>query len=218
MREISHLTAAAATRRMLGAAVAVALVAAPLAGCGSDSTGPSGEKPTGDLHFLRPAPDAPPLANPQLTFTATRGVRTEQVIYYRPRAGESDSSEFLRFRVDDGSLDRRPDGTPIANGESVLITITVVDAARLIVDFQPSGLRFAADRPARLHIHFAEADHDFNDDGVVNGTDAELERELSIWRQERDGDPWTKEPSLVETELDEVEADILGFTHYAVAY
>jgi hypothetical protein len=100
------------------------------------------------LHFLRPALTAPPLADRVVSFWAVRGQRRELRLMYRPAPGAVDSVEFARFRVDDRSLVNRPDGTPIAQGDSILITLSVVDTLQLITEFQPAGLVFSNSRPA----------------------------------------------------------------------
>jgi hypothetical protein len=137
---------------------------------------------------------------------------------YRALPGATDSVEFARFRVEDRSLVNRPDGTPIAQGDSLLITLQVVDTLKLITEFSPQGLRFSSSRPARLWLKFGEADPDLNGDGKVDSADTALLLALRIWRQEQPGDPWTLLPSSVDTMSKEVEADILGFTRYALSY
>ena len=191
-----------------------------LAGCGSDGViSPDGDiRPAADLRFLRPAADAPPLANPMLSFYAKRGVDREVFMYYQPRPGRSDSSVFMRFKVSATSLDRRPDGSVIQMGDSVLITIRVADPSRLILDFQPSGLRFASSQPADLKIVFSESSHDFDGDGDEDADDARAETALRIWKQEAPGLPWVRLASVAELSLEQLEADILGFTGYAIAY
>jgi hypothetical protein len=202
-----------ATRRLLGA-----LVLALGAGC-SDSTGNDQEQTTVDeLQFLRLDAAAPPLAATTASFWARKGTDRELRLYHRARLGEEDSTEFLRFRVDDESLDRRPDGSVIAFGDSVLITVTVIDLANLVVAFEPSGLRFDPDEPAELKFKFNETDDDLDEDGDVDDDDLSRETELAIWRQEFAGAPWVRLSSRIEIELDEIEADILGFTNYAIAY
>ena len=47
----------------------------------------------------------------------------------RPRAGRTDSTEYLRFRVRNRSLLRRPDGTSFGPNDSLLITLRVTDPA-----------------------------------------------------------------------------------------
>jgi len=173
----------------------------------SGSTGPV-TKPQGDLTFLHPAIDAATLAETTVSFWAYRARDTEAAIWYHPRPGSSDSTEFIRFKVPEQSI------TP----DSVQITITVVDPTNLIVQFEPSGLRFDPRAPAQLKINYTEADQDLNDDGVVNGTDDALKAELALWMQETAGAPWVRLPGLSLSGTDEVEADIFGFTRYAVAY
>lgn len=191
-----------------------------LAGCesGAALTPDDDSRPAEALHFLRPAFNAPPLANPVVSFYAKRGVDQEVFMYYQSRPGRSDSSVFMRFRVRASSLDRRPDGTLIAAGDSVLITIRMSDPARLILDFQPSGLRFSAADPAELKLRFNEASHDFDGDGDEDADDARHRTELRMWRQEAPGLPWFRLASVIDLSVEEVTADILGFTGYAISY
>ena len=205
---------------MLTMAVGVALAAA----CGGgDATAPPPDstttKPESDLHFMHASDSAPPLAQKSITFYAVRGQDREVRLYYHARAGSSDSTEFLRFRVRSGSLVQRPDGTPIANGDSLPITITVADTTRLIVQFEPSGLTFATTDPARLTLKYSEEDDDLNGDGHVDATDLALKPLLGLWRQESPSEPWILLPTSVSLVIsDEVEADVPGFTRYAIAY
>ena len=126
--------------------------------------------------------------------------------------------DYLRLRVFANSLSQRPDGSAFAQGDSVLITITVTDPTKLPADFQPAGLKFSASTPARLQFEFGECDGDLNGDGVVNAADTALLPLISTWRQETPGAPWIKVGSAVETEISEVQAFITGFTGYALAY
>jgi hypothetical protein len=189
-----------------------AIALAALAACG-DSTGPRQiTKTTSDLHFLRLSATAPQLQSTVVSFFAVKGQDSE--IRVRFKNGE----DFLRFRVFANSLLQRPDGSAIANGDSVLITLTITDPTKLQADFQPAGLKFSSANPARLQFEFGEADKDLNEDGVVNATDASLIPQISTWRQEVAGGEWFKVGSLVEIEINEVQADIVGFTGYALAY
>ena len=192
----------------------IAIIAlAALAACGGDSTGPQQIiKPTTDLHFLRLSATAPQLQSTVVTFYAVKGQDSE--VRVRFKNGE----DFLRFRVFANSLSQRPDGSAIANGDSVLITITITDPTKLQAEFQPAGLKFSSSNPARLQFEFGEADKDLNNDGVVNGTDTSLIPQISTWRQEVAGGDWLKVGSIVEIEINEVQADIFGFTGYALAY
>jgi hypothetical protein len=170
------------------------------------------------LSFLRADPAAPPLADRLMSFWAVRGKTREIRLMYRPRAGAPDSVEFARFRVDARSLINDSAGNPIAQGDSVLITVGVADTLGLITEFQPAGLVFSAAQPARLWLKFGEADDDLNDDGSVNAADTTALHSLAIWKQEHAGEPWSRLPSTVDTRAQDVEAAIPGFTRFAVAY
>lgn len=196
--------------------VGVLLSAAALASCG-ESTSPEG-KQTDELRFLRLDPTAPPLVTQRDSFYAKVGEDRELRMFFRPRPLENDSTEFLRFRVDAGALSRRPDGSSFAVNDSILVTITITDLSRLILDFQPSGLRFNTQRPAQLKIRYENADHDFDEDGDEDDGDLRLEGTFNIWRRENTTQPWFPLGSIRHLEIDEVEADIFGFTNHALAY
>jgi len=189
--------------------------AALVAACSGDS--PT-QVPTSQLTFIRAAPTAPALANPVDSFWAKKGENRQIQIWFQPAAGHTDSTMFLEFKVDAQSLFRRPDGTLIADGDSVLIHVTVSDPVHLIVSFQPSGLRFSFSKPARLKYEFLEADEDLNGDGLVNATDTTLKSQLRLWQQETTGGNWQQVSSAIDTSLEECNTDIFGFTNYALAY
>ena len=48
--------------------------------------------------------------------------------------------------------------------------------------------------------------------------DETLELTIGIWRQENDGDPFERLGSLLVDNLEEVEAELGGFSRYALAY
>jgi hypothetical protein len=205
-----------AFRRLL---VLAAVVVAAAASC-TDSTAPDAdtERAATDLRLLSAPHSAPPLATTQASFYAVKGRSTGVDIWYRPAAGRSDSAKFLEFRVGSNSLDRRPDGTVIATGDSVLISLTVTDPTHFIVEFQPTGLKFAdADQP-KLKISFAACGDDLNYDGKVDATDATMLSSLALWRQEAPFQPWFKLTSSVTASVKEVNAELGGFSGYAIMY
>lgn len=171
------------------------------------------ERPTDQLHFVRMSASAPQLESLVLSFWAKKGVDKDVRLRYK-NGGE----DYVRFRVPASALLQRPDGAPIANGDSVFITITVVDPTKYIVKFEPAGLRFSTSSPAQLEFEFGQSDHDLDGNGIVDSADTTLRSQLAIWRQEASGLPWTKLSSKVEIEIDEVSADIVGFSGYALAY
>lgn len=212
---------------MKGARMRFKLFFAPLltaalvvfAGC-NDSTAPADtatRAPT-DLHLLSVPPGYPSLARTQVSFYAVKGRSTSAQIWYHAAAGAADSLKFLDFQVGPASLDTRPDGSAIASGDSVLITITVTDPTHFLLDFQPSGLKFAATDQPTLKVSFAACGADLNYDGKVDAADQAIMDSLSFWRQEAPFQPWFKLGSSVNQTVREVDAQLGGFTGYAIEF
>jgi hypothetical protein len=164
----------------------------------TDGTGPT---------FIHASSDSPTIANPVVSFWAKKGDDSEARMYYHALPGSRDSTLFVDFRVEGASLAFYPDGTPFAKGDSVLITISLVDPDRLIIDCQPSGLRFSSAKPARLKMSYQHTDADT--------TTAAL---LTIWRRESLTAPWIAQASRVEFGIHEVKTDVNGFSGYAIAF
>jgi hypothetical protein len=93
-----------------------------------------------------------------------------------------------------------------------------VDPVRLLVDFQPAGLRLNPNDPADLRIRWNETNPDINRDGAVNEQDEAIKPRLKIWRRESFSEPWMRTPSVVNVPDEECELDLTGFTRYAIAY
>lgn len=181
-------------------------VPAALAAC-EDPSGGDGPVPGEDLVFLRPAPNAPHLTTYDTSWVAVAGQD------YDVRINYENGEECLRFRLDDDALTRRPNGTPLFVGDTITIRIRVVDAGYFNFEFQPAGIRFA--EPAELRVNYAFAHPDFNGDGEVDEDDEDFE--FGWWRQEMPGQPWERLASVRLHDLDEVRAEIDGFTRYALA-
>ncbi len=183
-----------------------ALLAVLVAAC-SDSTGPSGLRPAAELRVLQLAATAPPLLSNTVTFTACKGTSQEGRLFFDNGSG-GPGEEFARLIIGSNTLLRRPDGTTFAPGDCVDITMTIPDPTRLEVELQPAGLVFDPNDPAELRIEYGDAE------GVTN----DIEAEIAIWRQESPGQPYMRLGTVVLDGLDEAEADLLGFTRYALAY
>ncbi len=182
------------------------LLPAALAACRDPSGGP-GPVPGEDLVFLRPAPNAPHLTTYDTSWVAVAGQDYDIRLRYQ------NGGECLRFRLDDDALTRRPDGTRMFDGDTITIRIRVVDQGYFNFEFQPAGIRFA--EPAELRVNYAYAHPDFNGDGEVDDDDDGFE--FGWWRQERPGQDWQRVASVRVHDLDEVRAEIGGFTRYALA-
>lgn len=210
--------------RSLRSLFALAVLVA-IAACSGDGTltPPTAKVPTqGDsslaVNFLQPAAGAPAVITPVVSFWAVKGEDREAYMYYAKRPGRTDSTEFVRFRVRSGSLVNRPDGSPIAVGDSIRITMTLTDPARLIVTFAPAGLQFAPGDPARLKMSYRETDADYDDDGDEDVEDDVIPTLFAIWRRETPTSHWIRQTSLLNASLDEVETDVRGFTGYVIAW
>jgi hypothetical protein len=200
--------------RCLLAVVAVAGLSCSDSGGPND--GPGAPRPPAQLNILHLDASSPPLLNPADSFYAKVGEDRELRIFFAEIEGEP-GEEYLRLRVDAQSLLTRPDGTPFAAGDSILIHVSVVDPGQLLFEMQPSGLTFSPEHPARLNIHFRQCGDDFNRDGHVDEEDDSIEQELGIWRQETLTDPFVRLGSA-EVGDRELEADLDGFSRYALAY
>lgn len=207
--------------RMLRLRTLALLLAAalPLVSC-NDSTAPnnSDTRDPNDLRLLTTPYGTPPLAKTQVSFYAVQGRAGGVDIWYHARPGRTDSTTFLQFRVGPASLATRPDGSAIAPGDSVLITVTVTDQSHFLVDFQPSGLKFSAGDQPTLKISFAACGEDLNYDGVVDSRDQQIMTALSFWRQEAPFQPWSKVASTVVQTTKDVNAQLGGFTGYAIEF
>ena len=199
----------------------VAIAMALAIGCSSDPTSspndPGSERPPDGLTVARLATTAPPLEESTVSFWAVKGRSVEQKLYFLDSEDQR-GEEYLALKLEDESLSQRPDGSAIAEGDSVLITITVEDPALLLFSLQPTGLKFSASKPAELRIRYDQADDDLNEDGDVDGEDDSLESILGIWRQELPGDPFVRLGSVKVEGQEELEADLQGFSRYAIAY
>lgn len=183
----------------------------------NDATSPQ-TRADGDPRLLHVTYDAPALATTQASFYAVKGQAAGVDIWYHARPGRTDSLKFLAFRMGPSSLDRRPDGSVIAPGDSVLITLSVTDPTHLKIESEPSGLRFASSDPPTLRLFWVACGEDLNYDGVVDANDAAIAQQLSIWRQEGAGQPWLKVSSVADPGLKQVSAPLSGFTGYAISY
>jgi hypothetical protein len=200
-------------RRMKVIAAALALV---LLGCG-DNTGPAGV-PDAQLSIVRQDTLAPPLLSTQASFWAKVGDGREVRLNYQGAAPGDTGKEYLRFEVPGDGLYRKPDGSAFLPDDSIFITVTVVDPTRFHYEFEPSGLRFSPNHPARLKIEYLHGQHDFNADGVEDAEDVRIEGILDLWERSGPGAPWFRLGAVKFEDLDELDANILSFTEHAVAW
>jgi hypothetical protein len=199
-------------RRLLLAMVTLAT------GACSNSSGPGGPAPRATLNFVRQDSTYKPLLSAQGAFYAKVGQGRLVRLVYQGSTPADSGAEFLRFEVPGDGLSRKPDGTAFAAGDSILITVTVLDPKQFRFDFQPSGLQFNPSDPARLKVEYHYADPDFDGDGKVDSSDANIETVISLWRREPPDTLWFQMAAVKSVALEEFDADVLQFSQYAVAW
>lgn len=186
----------------------------------SDSSSPpddGGSKPPSELSVVHVAAASTPLFNTTVSFYAKRGENSEGSLSFQDASG-GEGEEYVRLRIDANSLLALPNGDAIVPGDSVRITLSVVDPTEMLFDLQPTGLKFNPADPAELKIHYDHANGDLNHDGTSDSRDDVIERMLAIWRQESLTDPFVRLTSVLTIETNEVNADLTGFSRYALAY
>lgn len=203
-------------RRLVVGILAVAIAAA----CTDTAADPPPPPPvpSSQLHFVLLDSTAPELLADSVSFYAKLGEDREASLFFKGAAPSDTGEEFLRFKVPAQSLFRRPNGTPFQPGDSIQITIKVLDRRKFLFDFQPAGLVFSPLEPARLEIEYHHADHDYDGDGVVTAADSMIQTELGIWQQTPPDTLWTKLSSLNLEEFEELQGTVPHFTDHALAW
>jgi hypothetical protein len=185
--------------------------------CGSSGTTEPEPRPPADLNIIQLPANHPPFESRTVSFWARKNQTREGAIYFLNTEGQRGEA-FARLKIDSGSLLARPDGTPFGTSDSVLITMTVVEPSQILVELQPSGLTFVAGKPAELKLDYGATEGDLNEDGKVDGKDNEIQQQMAIWRQEKLGDPFVQIGSVKAEDLREIEAKLVSFSRYAIAY
>lgn len=222
-------------RPLLAVAVAACAV---LAAC-SESTGPefsgvavgrteltvAGEDP----HILQQSATAPPLETYEKSVRVCYDESSVLEIHYvgdhegDDHDDDDDDDEhhrtsFLRLWVPSEGLWKHPDGTSFKKDDCVLITVSI-DPEWLVAEFQPQGLQFDPDKPARLTFSYKAANPDFDGDGYVGPSDEYIEWEkLDVFRLPHDGGAWEQTFSLHHVGNKQFKARLYSFSHYAVAH
>lgn len=178
---------------------------------------PGTTKPPTQLNIIRLPTNAPPLFNDSVAFYAKVGRDDEGVIYFKTSSGGR-GEKFARLRIRKQTLLALPNGTPLGANDSVLIVMKVGDPTQFLVEMRPSGLKFSSNDPAELKIEYSETGGDLDHDGDSDEDDSQVEQKIAIWRQETPADPFIKLGTVKTEGLRELEAKLLGFSRFAVAY
>lgn len=183
----------------------------------TNSSGPQ-VAPRAALNIIKQDSTYKPLLSTQARFYAKVGDGRQVRLVYQGTAPTDSGVEFLHFEVPNDGLYRKPDGTPFGPNDSIQITITVVDPKRFLFDFQPSGLQFNPNDPARLKVEYQYSNHDYNGDGTVDSTDVRIEAQLDLWRRELPDTLWFTVGAIKFEQREEFDGNILSFSQYAVAW
>lgn len=165
---------------------------------------------TEELRFLEFKPHAFENAERTASFWAVKGREGKVELEY----GDT-GEDFLEFEVDARSLAYFPDGTPMVSGDSVRITVTADSAGRFAFRFEPSGLRFSSEWPARLTLNYGRTNPDIDEDGSLTSLDAILEVNAGIWSQDVPVVPWVSVPTYKNDSI--ARADVYHFTEFGMA-
>lgn len=170
-----------------------------------------------DLRLMRLEPNHPEYFNTEVRLWAKPGQEIEGSLSFKdPEGGRGEA--YVRLRIGSASLERFPDGSAMGSGDSLLITLRLVNPESLLLEALPSGLRFRSGEPARLTVEYTHCDLDLNGDRVRDDRDAALLSGLAVWSQEQLDGPFSKLRSINHVSLNLLEAYITGFSRLAVAY
>lgn len=169
-----------------------------------------------EVHILQQAPTAPPLETYRVSFWAYKGRASTVTVNYRPAVGHWGGQPFLRFDIPKHGLAAGADGARLQRGDSVWVTLTI-DSVSFSVHFRPSGVLFSTKSPANLTIWYENADPDLNGDGIVNGQDKQLERQLAFWYH-APKTRWSRLSSHNDTTQLFVSTALYHFSEYAVSW
>jgi hypothetical protein len=188
------------------------------AACSDSTGGGTITKPPGDLNYLRLALAAPQPCEDSVgaVFVKSASGGDQELALTFPQSGQAadctnggELEDFIRLKVDPRALSQRPDGSPIAVGDSVFISIIWAGGDSVLFELKPTGLVFSPSHQPELRISFGETD-EASDTAIVN--------QLSIWRQAQPTDSFAKLSSIKLDTEQELEVKLNGFSRYAIAY
>ncbi|HEX6925747.1 MAG TPA: hypothetical protein VF167_09955 [Longimicrobiaceae bacterium] len=163
-----------------------------------------------ELIFVKVDPEAPPLVAKEVSFWAVQGETRQVQISYE--TGVYGNGKCLLFRVPADAV-----MLGVAPGDSVQITIRVLDESEFRFEFLPAGLQFDPEHPAEVEIRYRWADPDIDGDGDVDPRDQLLAETFTLWKN-TGGSEWARVAgSHRDRDLIEVRGPVVGFTQYALA-
>ncbi len=168
---------------------------------------------------LRQSPSGPPVEPFTVSAWIVRGERHTMRVRYADIPGNTEGSELVRLDFHDETLLLRPDGSRMADGDSILITLAV-DPAQFAVAFAPTGLVFDPERPARFRFRYHYADLDLDGNGIIDEVDEQIRvSQLGMWLvPEAPYLSWEEITAEHDPESRKFDADLFHFSNYALAW
>lgn len=152
----------------------------------------------------------------EVSFWARRGENASIEIRYQ--AADQSWQPYAKLTIPPEGLAYRPDGTAFAEGDSILITMSV-DTSLLVVHFEPTGLTFNQNSQADFQFWYTGADPDLDGNGSVDGQDGYIQENLlDIWVQSRADEPWVEVGASHALEYLLFSARLQHFSGYAVSH
>jgi len=169
----------------------------------------------GGLTVVRVAPDAPPLDATEVKFWMVRGQQREIEISYTGDDGYNGKCIRLVFPAEAPLRDAA--GRAIAPGDSIEVTLRVLDPDLFLFEIEPAGVILNPAHPARMEIRYRWMALDLNGDGRVDTVDDGIASGFRLWAQDLGNQRWSTVPSERFANIQEVHATISVFTRYALA-
>lgn len=152
------------------------------------------------INFVHRAPRTAPFHLQTTQLEVRAGEAASATLYF------ADGSPFAQLSLSPEALrGASVNGTPVANGETVQITLKRVDASRYLVELQPAGLQFNPDAPAELVF--------FYDNAVVPAAG-----QVGVWKQDQRGQGWQSTEHQDDRGTRQLRARVRDFTIYAMAH
>ncbi len=151
----------------------------------------------------------------EVRFWAVRGEARSLSVNYID--GDGVERPFILFMVGPDALFKRPDGSVIARGDSVEITL-IANTSQIRVQLEPTGLQFAKKSPADLTMWYTGAGADLNGDGVVDAADDAIQSQLGMWYQEGETAPWLRLDAWHDAQARWLSVLLEHFSGYSISY
>ena len=157
--------------------------------------------------MLEQASNAPQLEISSASFALVQGKPGAfEIRYHDPASDDPDGPWFLRITVPQETQLWDADGSPLARGDTLTVTVDV-DPTKFLVGFEPHGTQFTGERPVTLSFKYDYAKMDGRDPA-----------ELRIWYQPMADAEWSLMPSEVDQKGSMVWMPLHHFSNYAMAF